>query len=106
MFLKLFADGIDEALKEAPQTGDVGAAFAKMLLTFGALIFLLFLSYWVIKRLIRVRLEKGSRVSSISVLERRMLSPKTMLYVVEHEGKKVLLAESQVEIKKLDIQEL
>lgn len=105
IYLSLLADGVEQALDEIPTpapAGDIGAAFAKMILTFGALIFLLFASYWIVRKLIRVRLEKGSGNSFITVLEKRMLSPKTMLYVVEMEGKKVLLAESQLEIKRLE----
>jgi len=96
MSLRLLANALDET---PIPTGDVGAAFAKMLLTFGALIFLLFATFWILKRLVRARLERGSSNSSITVHEKRMLSPKTMLYVVEIEGQRVLLAESHLEIK-------
>ncbi len=82
-------------------TGDIGATFIKMLLTFTALIFLLFGTYWFIRRLIRFRLEKGTGSQSIQIVEKKMLSPKTMLYLVELEGKKILIAESQLEIKGL-----
>ena len=82
--------------------GDLGATFAKMMLTFGLLILLLFGTYWVIKRLIRVRLQSGVGSPSIHIIEKKMISPKTMLYLVEVDNKKILLAESQLEIKRLE----
>lgn len=83
-------------------SADLGATFLKMMLTFGILILLLFGTYWMIRRLIRMRLEKGVGTASIQVVEKRMISPKTMLYLVEVEGKKVLIAESHLEIKRLE----
>jgi flagellar biogenesis protein FliO len=99
--MRLLAD-LDPAQAIPPTTsGELGATFVKMLLTFGALILLLFGTYWFIRRLIRFRLERGVGSSSLHVLEKKMISPKTMLYLVELEGKKVLFAESHLEIKSL-----
>ncbi len=39
---------------------------------------------------------------SIQILEKRMISPKTMLYLIEAEGKQILIAESQLEVKRLE----
>lgn len=83
-------------------TGELGATFAKMLLTFAALILLLFGTYWFLRRLIQSRLQKGVGVPSIQVLEKKMISTKTMLYLIEVENKKVLLAESHLEIKRIE----
>jgi hypothetical protein len=35
----------------------------------------------------------------IKVLEKRILSPKSILYLVEYEGKKVLVSESHLNMK-------
>ena len=83
-------------------SGDMGATFAKMLLTFAVLILLLFGTYWFIRRLVRLRLQKGVGAPSIQILEKRMISTKTMLYLVEVDNKKVLLAESHLEIKRIE----
>jgi flagellar biogenesis protein FliO len=80
---------------------DLGASAAKMFLSLLFLIALLFISYWFIRRLIRHRLQKGMGTQSIHILEKRAISPKTVLYLVESEGTKVLFAESQLEIKRL-----
>jgi flagellar biogenesis protein FliO len=81
--------------------GDYGSALIKMFLAMIALVALLYLSYWFIKKLIQNRLQKGVGEQSIQVLEKRMISAKTMLYLVEVDQKKILLAESQLEIKRL-----
>jgi flagellar biogenesis protein FliO len=43
----------------------------------------------------------GSSGRMVNVIERRALSPKTMLYVVEIGNKKVLISESQLEVRTL-----
>lgn len=92
---------VTESINQIP-TGDLGAAFAKMLLTLVALVILLCVSYWFIRRLIQNRLQKGVGDTAIHIVEKRMISPKTMLYLVQVENKKILLAESQNEIKRLE----
>ena len=90
-----------ESLKQmAPP--DIGAALVKMILSFLVVILLLFGTYWFVRKLIQNRLRKGVGDQSIQILEKKMLSPKTMLYLIEVENKKVLLAESHLEIKRLE----
>ncbi len=96
---------VNESVSQMPagmSTGDLGAAFAKMFITLIVLVLLLLVSYWFVRRLIQNRLQKGVGDASIQIIEKRMISPKTMLYLIEVEGKKVLLAESQLEIKRLE----
>jgi len=90
-----------ENLTELPP-GDYGAALVKMLLTLIALAVLLFVSIWFLRRLIQQRMQKGVGTQSIQILEKRMISPKTMLYLVEVENKKVLIAESHLEVKRIE----
>lgn len=85
-----------------PVGGDYGMALIKMFLTLIAILGLFFLSYWFLRKLVRSRLEKGAAHQTIQILEKRMISAKTMLYLVEVDQKKILLAESQLEIKKLE----
>ena len=85
-----------------PSTEAYGAALIKMFLTMIAIIVLFCISYWFLKKLVNNRLQKGSETHAIQILEKRILSPKTMLYLVEVDNKKILLAESQLEIKKLE----
>lgn len=94
------AEPLQEMAPMAP--GELGLAFTKMLFTFVVLIALLFATYWFIRRLIQQRLQKGVGAPSIQILEKRMISAKTTLYLVEVENKKVLLAESHLEVKRLE----
>lgn len=82
-------------------TGDLGAAFVKMFISLIVLVILLFVSYWFLRRLIQNRLQKGVGNAAIQILEKRMISAKTMLYLVEVDRKKILIAESHLEIKRL-----
>ena len=90
--------------QETPQVAipDMGMALFKMFITFAGLIVLLYASYWFLRRIIQNRMQKGVGEKSIEILEKRMISPKTMLYIVQVENKKILLAESHLEIKALE----
>ena len=88
-------------LPEIPHT-DYGAGVLKIFLNIGVLIALLFATYWFLKRIIQARQERGKGTEAIRILEKRMISPKSILYLVEVEGKKVLLAESQLEVRRLE----
>lgn len=68
--------------------------FFKMLATLAFLISLIFIFAWFFKRLMNARVEQANALSSIKILERRNLSPKTLLYVLEVQDKKILIAES------------
>jgi len=96
--------GLDSPLETVSQMppGDFGAAFVKMFLTLIALIALLLVTYWFMRKIIQHRLQKGSRDATIQILEKRMISPKTMIYLLEIENKKIVIAESHLEIKKLE----
>ncbi len=72
--------------------------------TFGILVFLLgfiFLTVWALRRLSQGRFRASNHYKSIKVLEKRPLSPKSMLYLVEVYEKKFLIAESQHEVRPL-----
>lgn len=99
--LVALAGPIAEAAGPLPPS-DIGMTLVKMLLTLLALALLLFASFWFLKRLIQNRLQKGVGKQSIAILEKRMVSPKTMLYLIQVENKKILFAESHLEVKALE----
>lgn len=116
MLLKLFLDSLviaDETRSPLPDSSpppvdpiDLPASeygFAVMKLFFSLIVVagLLGLTLWFLRRLIRYRLEKGSGTQAIKLLEKKMISPKTMLYFVEVEGEKIVLAESQLEVRQI-----
>lgn len=92
---------LTEPVTQIP-AGDLGAAFTKMFLTLAALVILLLVSYWFLRRLMQNRSQRGNVDASIQILEKRMISPKTMLYLIEVDQKKILIAESHLEIKRLE----
>lgn len=69
--------------------------FLNMLATLGFVIALILVIAWFLKRFVNTRLESMNANSAIRVVEKRGLSPKTILYLLEVEGKTILVAESQ-----------
>ena len=100
--LNLLADAAAQSpLPDAPQMmPSYEGAFLKMFLTLLALIVGIFSCVWILKRLARGSFSQGSG-KSIKILEKKPLSPKTMLYIIEVNGQETLIAESQLEVKKL-----
>jgi len=76
-------------------------AFTKMMLTLLGLVILIVISVWMLRRISHGRMKQMNYGRSIKVIERRPLSAKSVLYLVEISGKKVVIAESQVEIRKI-----
>lgn len=71
-----------------------------MLLTLVGLIALVFMTVWLLRKLTQGKIGAFGK-KHINVVERRPLSPKSILYIVEVGGKQILVAESQLEIKTL-----
>ena len=82
---------------EAPVT--YKGAFVKMMLTLLALLVLIVISVWMLRRISHGRMKQMNYGRSIKVIERRPLSAKSVLYLVEIAGKKVVVAESQLEVR-------
>ena len=49
----------------------------------------------------RVRLTQANLTKNIKILEKRAISPKSLLYIVEIDGKKILISESNLEVRKI-----
>jgi flagellar protein FliO/FliZ len=76
-------------------------AFIKMMLTLFGLIVFIIISVWMMRRLSHGRMKQMNSGRSIKILERRPLSAKSILYIIEVEGKKILVSESQFEVRTL-----
>lgn len=74
-------------------------AFLKMFLTLIGLLVAVFVTVWIMRK--GFRGVRGGAGQTIQVLERKALSPKTTLFLLKIDEKKVLIAESQLEIKRL-----
>lgn len=77
-----------------PSTGDLYLEFFKMIFMLGVIIAFLLMIMWFIKRMLSTRIEQLNTTSVIKILERRPLTQKTVIYVVEAYDKRILLAES------------
>lgn len=77
-------------------------SFWRMILTLIGIVVLLLLTLWLFRRIGRGRFGgKFGGGTAIVVLERRMLSQKSALYLVEIGDKRVLVSESQVNVQHL-----
>jgi len=75
-------------------------AFLKMFLALIGLIVGIFLTVWLLKKIGQGRWAGGGN-KSIKIVEKRPLSPKTMLYVIDVDGQQSVIAESHLEVKHL-----
>ncbi len=95
---------LPEMTTEAPSamTGSYESAFIKMILALVGLILLFVISIWMLRRIGKFRFGGRGHSQVIRVVERCSISPKTVLFLVEIENKKVLIAESQLEVRRLE----
>lgn len=79
---------------DIPDTGQLYVEFFKMIFMLAAVITFLLLTMWFIKRMMNARIEQMNVSSSIKVTERRLLTPKTAIYVIEVDNRRLVIAES------------
>jgi flagellar biogenesis protein FliO len=104
----LFADLPNEDAQETKlsepfqaTTQGYETAIFKIFGTLGALVAFIFVTVWILKRLSHGRLAAFNSSRSIKILEKRPLSPKSILYLIEVKGKKFIISESQCEVRYL-----
>lgn len=73
--------------------------FVNMLLTLGFILLLIFVSVYVLKRLMRSRIQHLNRSTGIKILERRSINSKCCLYLIDVLGKGVVIAETPAGIQ-------
>lgn len=74
-------------------------AFIKTIVVLVGLLVLVILTIWMFKKISNGRLRTFNYLKSVKILEKRPLSPKSMLYLIEVSGKQVLIAESHLEVR-------
>ncbi len=96
---------VEEEVVTPPQvhetTESYEAAFIKTIVVLVGLLVLIILTIWMFKKISHGRLKTFNVLKSVKILEKRPLSPKSMLYLIEVSGKQVLIAESQLEVRKI-----
>jgi len=68
--------------------------FVNMLITLGFILVLICISVYVLKRMMRSRIQHLNKSTGIKILERRALNSKSSLYLIDVLGKGVLISES------------
>ncbi len=77
-----------------------------MFVGLGAVLLVLFASIWVMKKISRISWLKPTTTPHLLIKERRVLSNKSTLYVVEMDGIAILLAESPAGVSVIHQREL
>lgn len=75
--------------------------FFNMLATLGLVIAIILIAAWLLRRLLNTRLEQINTTSIIKIVERRALSPKSAVYLLEIYDKIMVVAETQNGITQL-----
>ncbi len=94
---KEFSDEIIESIP-SPQ---YQKSFVRMMVLVLVFIVLVTAAYVFLKKMIKGKYRPSGPSQSIKILEKKVLSPKTMLFLIEVEKEKVLISESQVHVKHL-----
>ena len=92
--------GINEHIEDSLQY-NFWNEFGKMSVILGLILISFFVLAWFLKRIMGKRSLWMNESSQIKIIERRPLSPKSALYLIEVEGKKVLIGESPCGIQQL-----
>lgn len=97
------AFGIDQEPLVSPEEGTSRFfyEFIKMLLILSAMVSVLFLISWYLKRLTQQKFERTNEGSLIKVIESRSLSARSILYLLDVEGKSFIIGETPQGLVKL-----
>lgn len=99
-------EGTPLPVEEIPSSVDMSkatesyeTAFIKTIVVLVCLLVLVALTIWMFRKISNGRLRNFNYHKAVKILEKRPLSPKSMLYLIEVGGKQVLIAESQLEVR-------
>lgn len=79
---------------DAPQEFNYWHEFFRMMLILGIILGVVLILAWILKGYLNKRVTHVNQQHRIKVLERRNLSQKSMLYLIEVEGQQMLIADS------------
>ena len=68
--------------------------FMNMLTTLGIIVVIILIATWFLKRMVNSRIQQLNTTSVIKIVERRTLTPKTSLYLLDINGMGYILSES------------
>lgn len=91
-------DTVNEIVAKEGQSYNYWSEFVNMLVTLAFVLILIFVTVWLLKKIMRSRVQTMNRSNGIKILERRPLNPKASLYLIDILGKGVVISESQAGI--------
>jgi flagellar biosynthetic protein FliO len=98
-FTPLLADDTaGELTVREGQSYNYWSEFVNMLVTLAFVLILIFITVWLLKKIMRSRVQTLNRCNGIKILERRPLNPKASLYLIDILGKGIVVSESQAGI--------
>lgn len=80
--------------RELPREDNFMQEFVKMLLTLASVIAVLLVISYLLKRFMNTRIQQINDSSDIKILERRTMSPKSSVYLLDIKGRQVAIVES------------
>ncbi|MBI5274274.1 MAG: flagellar biosynthetic protein FliO [Chlamydiales bacterium] len=89
---------IQDSSSSSPPS-DYASLLKKTVFMVVGLIGLIFLTIYILKKFAINRTMQVNQVKHIKIVERRSISPKTVLYLVQIGDKRTLLSESQFEVR-------
>jgi flagellar biogenesis protein FliO len=87
--------------RSQPDDDQFYSQFLSMLSTLGIVVAVILFITWVLKQLLSTRIQQMNSSSAIKILERRSLTPKTAIYLLDVYGKGIAIAESQNGVTRL-----
>ncbi len=91
-----FSPAFEKELQRGEEEGDTRffKEFLNMLLYLGGTIAFIVFFIWILKRLLATRVGQVNETSSIKIIEHRLLSQKTSVYILRISGKIVAITDS------------
>lgn len=80
--------------REAREETVYGELWSKTLMLLVAILAFLFIATWFMKRFDRFKIKPQDKSTRILLIERKVLSPKSVIYLIEIDGSKIALSES------------
>lgn len=93
--------GGEDPFKAFETTKGYESTFIRTMVILLCILILVGLAVWMFRRLSHARLRTMNFHKSIKVIEKRPISPKSILYLIEVGGRQILIGESQLEIREI-----
>lgn len=84
--------------REIAEEGRYGALWNKTLLLLISVLLVLFVGTWYLKKFSKFKIKEPSKESRIQLIEKRVISPKAVVYLLSIDGHKVAISETSAGI--------